>query len=159
MPEHPYHIDVTAELPEAKRALAALTRAAAVGDAGGIDEQLAELIKVRASAANRCEYCLALHREAAAQAGASAEQIHGAERNDLRSFDDRTAAAMVLCNAFTDTAHMRHPRALGGVTPMAAAMRHFPAPELASLVMCIIAINAWNRAMIAAARGADDATA
>jgi len=157
VPEHPYHTDVTAQLPDAKRALAALTRAADVGGEGGIDEVLAELVKIRASASNRCAYCLHLHSAAARAAGASAEQIDGAARNDLRHFDDRTAAAIVLCNTFTDTGHLRHPRALGGITPMAAAMKYFSASELASLVMCIIAINAWNRAMIAAAREAPDA--
>lgn len=145
-----FHVDVTDHLPEARRALAALTRSAQADAPGMISHALAELIKVRASAENRCDYCLQQHADLARAAGIDDAQIQAAERYDLRPFDEATQAALVLATVITNTQALRHPPTRNGRTPMADALRCFTRDEAASIIMTTIAINAWNRAMILA---------
>lgn len=131
--------DVTHHLPEANRALAALTRAA------GLDHGLAELVKVRASQINGCAYCVDLHTRAALKAGEDARRLTlVCVWRESPVFDDRERAALAVTEALTLVAE-------GGVREaLEAAAPHFPGDGLSRLVAVVTAINAWNRVMIAA---------
>jgi AhpD family alkylhydroperoxidase len=128
------------EVPEAYRALAALTRAGALADG------VAELVKVRASLLNGCGYCVHQHRAVALRGGETEERLAGLRRwEESPAFDERERAALALTDAITlvaDGPAVDDALLEGG--------RHFPPRELAALVVAIVAINAWNRMSLAA---------
>ena len=62
--------DIAAHAPEARRALAALTRAAAA-----LDSRTAELVKTRVSQINGCAYCVDLHASALREDGEDPRRI------------------------------------------------------------------------------------
>lgn len=131
--------DVKRDLPEANRALAALTRAA------GLDHGLAELVKVRASQINGCAYCVDLHTRAALRAGEDPRRLSLlCVWRDSPVFDDRERAALAVTEALTLMSR-------GGVDEtLEAAAAQFPGDGLSRLVTVVTAINAWNRVMVAA---------
>ncbi|MDA2954012.1 MAG: carboxymuconolactone decarboxylase family protein, partial [Actinomycetota bacterium] len=87
-----------ADAPDGYRALAGLTRA------GHPDHVLSEMIKVRASLVNGCEYCVALHSDAARAAGVSEDQLIAlADWRESTLFEDRVRAAMGLTDLLTRT--------------------------------------------------------
>ena len=126
--------------PEARRALAALSRAAT------LDHRLAELVKVRVSQMNGCAYCVDLHARLAREAGEDERRLHLlALWREAPFFDDRERAALALAEALTDL----------GPRPLPAevwddAARGLGDEDLTALVVTVTAINAWNRVMIAA---------
>jgi AhpD family alkylhydroperoxidase len=134
-------VDLRRDAPEAWRALAALTRA------GTIESRLEALVKVRVSQLNGCARCRDRHTDHALDAGEDEARLIDLSRwRRSPVFDERERAALALAEALTLIADGPLP---GQVRREAA--RHFDGPELAALVVAITAINAWNRATIAAA--------
>jgi AhpD family alkylhydroperoxidase len=127
------------DAPEARRALAALSRA------GTLDHPLAELVKVRVSQMNGCAYCVDLHARLAREAGEDERRLQLlALWRDAPFFDERERAALAVAEALTDLGGGRQPeRALDEA---AGALTH---EDLAAVVVAVTAINAWNRVMIA----------
>jgi AhpD family alkylhydroperoxidase len=140
-------LNLRRDVPEAYRALAALTRA------GPIEGGLAELLKVRASLLNGCGYCVHQHSAIARRGGETEERLAGLRRwREAGAFDERERAALALTDAITLVADgLRLDDALR------EAERHFLPAELAALVVAIVAINAWNRMSLAAGLRAPDA--
>jgi len=137
-------VNVKADAPDGYRALAGLTRA------GHPDHVLSELIKVRASLVNGCEYCVALHSDAARAAGVSEDQLIAlADWRGSALFDDRETAALGLTDLLTRTESLAGCRDAAAEPIWNAAQAAFPDAELAQVVVTITAINAWNRVMIA----------
>ncbi|MBJ7365442.1 MAG: carboxymuconolactone decarboxylase family protein [Thermoleophilia bacterium] len=137
-------MNVKADAPDGYRALAGLTRA------GHPDHVLSELIKVRASLVNGCEYCVVLHSDAARAAGVSEDQLIAlADWRESTLFDDRVRAAMGLTDLLTRTESLAGCRDAAAEPIWNAAQAAFPDAELAQVVVTITAINAWNRVMIA----------
>lgn len=137
-------VNVKADAPDGYRALAGLTRA------GHPDHVLSELIKVRASLVNGCEYCVVLHSDAARAAGVSEDQLIAlADWRESTLFDDRVRAAMSLTDLLTRTEALAGCRDAAAEPIWNAAQAAFPDAELAQVVVTITAINAWNRVMIA----------
>ncbi|MGI9540133.1 MAG: carboxymuconolactone decarboxylase family protein [Miltoncostaeaceae bacterium] len=134
------HVDVKRELPEAYRALAALTRSA-----GSLGDGLDELVKLRASQLNGCSYCIATHTDRALVDGQDSLRLSELERwRDSDVFSARERAALTLTEALTRTDGLR-----GGVEPeLAGAAEELDQDTLARLVVHVIAINAWNRSAI-----------
>jgi AhpD family alkylhydroperoxidase len=132
-------VDIRGAVPEARRALAALSRAAE------LDHGLAELVKVRASQLNGCAYCVDLHVRLAIEAGEDARRLHAlALWRDVPFFDARERAALALAEALTDL-----PRGPVAEEVWDEAARCLGDEDLAALVVVIAGINAWNRVMIA----------
>lgn len=133
-------INLKRQLPEAYRALAALTRSAG-RFGGGLDE----LIKVRASIVNRCSYCIDTHTTRAVAEGEDPRRLHAlAAWADSAFFTPRERAALAVTDAITiisDGPDL--------TDALAEAAAEFPEDELNRLVAAIVAINAWNRAAIA----------
>lgn len=134
------HPDIAGHVPEARRAMAALTRAAAP-----LDHVTAELVKTRVSQINGCAYCVDLHASALRSAGENARRVDAlAVWHDSTLFTEAERAALALAEALT---------LLPGGTPdpelYAEAARHWSAEDVALIVMTTVGINAWNRYMIA----------
>jgi len=137
-------IDMRRENPDAYRALAALSRA------GALETITLELVKVRASRLNGCGHCDGEHSELALAAGEDPARLAALDRwADAGCFTARERAALALTDAMTLLPLNGNPPA--GVVAEAAV--HFPGPELATLIIAITGINAWNRIALTTAMG------
>lgn len=137
-------IDIKAALPDGYRSLAGITRA------GALPAPLNELVKVRASLLNGCDYCIALHRGIALKEGESVERLDALEAwRDSAQFTDRERAALALTDWLTTLPP-------GDDDPWPEVATHFPSPDSERLVLTIAAINTWNRVMIATGLTAAD---
>jgi AhpD family alkylhydroperoxidase len=132
-------IHLNRNVPEARRALAALSRAAT------LDHRLAELVKVRVSLMNGCAYCVDLHARLAREAGEDERRLHVlALWRETALFDERERAALALAEALTDLGRGPLPEQVWD-----DAARSMTDEDLTALVVTVTAINAWNRVMIA----------
>lgn len=124
--------------PDVYRGMSAFQTAASEG----LDPELAELVKIRASQINKCAFCLDMHNTAAREMGISQQRLDllpaWAELPYVYSARERAALALteaitVLTDGFVaDDVY-------------AAAAEHFEPAELSRLIAQIVAINAWNR--------------
>ncbi len=139
-------IDVKGLSPDGYRALAGLTRA------GHPDHVVAELVKIRASRINNCRYCIDNHTEAARNAGETDDRIAAtADWQASGLFDERERAALALTDLLTRSDLLADAEDTAAGPTWASAAEAYPGDELTHLVMTIVGINAWNRAMIAGA--------
>jgi AhpD family alkylhydroperoxidase len=131
-------------IPGAFDALQALAKAAGQG---GLPQAVPELVNLRASQINGCSVCVAMHASALKKAGESDERIWavGAWR-DAPYFTDAERAALALTEAVTRISDSADP-VPDEVYDEAA--KHFDEPALASLILIITMINAWNRLNVA----------
>jgi AhpD family alkylhydroperoxidase len=135
-----HRIDVKADVPDAYRALAALTRATP-----DIDHALAEIVKVRVSQLNGCAFCVDLHSTLARKAGVPERVLYGVDVwQEAPFFSEGERAALGLAEALTLLSSGPVPE-----EAYAQAAEHFPGPLVAELVVLITAIGAWNRVMLA----------
>ncbi|MGW0941984.1 carboxymuconolactone decarboxylase family protein [Streptomyces sp. NPDC002623] len=126
---------------------AAMSALSAAAKRGVGDPALAELVVIRASQLNHCAFCVDMHLTIAREHGVREKQL------DLLSaweeagddvYDERERAALALTEAVTVLTDRFVPDEV-----YAAAARHFPDARLAHLIALIIAINSWNRVMVA----------
>lgn len=128
--------------PGVRDALTALSKAVI---ASGLDRQLVELIKVRASQVNGCAYCLQFHLTYARKLGVPPAKLDlvGVWR-DARVFSEREMAALAWTEALTGVS----PKGVSDET-YAAVAKEFNESELVFLTSAIGTINAWNRIAMA----------
>ena len=132
--------NVAMSVPGAFDALQALAEAA---DQCGLSPTTAELVHLRASQINGCSVCVQLHARDLKKAGESDERIWAvAAWRDTPFFTDAERAALALTESVTRLSDSADP-VPDDVYDEAA--RHYDEPELASLVLHITMINAWNR--------------
>src|SRR3954471_22032058 len=81
------------------KALIALDAESAIG----LDERLAELVRIRASQLNGCAYCLDMHTLDAKHAGEQDQKLHliAAWREAPKFFSEQEKAAFALTEAIT----------------------------------------------------------
>jgi len=123
--------------PDAYDAVQALGKVAA---AAGIDKQLLELIKLRASQINGCAYCVQHHILLGERLGLSTDKLNlVVVWREAPQFSARERAALAWTEALTELT--------GGVSDevYAEASAEFSAQELAYLTSAIASINVWNR--------------
>ncbi|GAB2871124.1 carboxymuconolactone decarboxylase family protein [Lentzea nigeriaca] len=132
-------IDLAKNAPKVYRAMIALDAAASEG----IDPQLAELVKIRASQLNHCAYCLNMHTVDARKGGETEARIYllnaWQEAGDL--YTEKEQAALLLTEAITVLSS--HEYVSDEVYERVA--KHFDEKELAQLIALIFTINSWNR--------------
>jgi AhpD family alkylhydroperoxidase len=132
-------IDLAKKAPKVYRAMIALDAAAREG----LDETLAELVRIRASQLNHCAYCLNMHTVDARKAGETEARIYllnaWQEAGDL--YTEKEQAALLLTEAITVMSS--HDYVSDEVYERAA--KHFDEEELAQLIALIFTINSWNR--------------
>jgi AhpD family alkylhydroperoxidase len=127
--------------PEVNDMVLALSQAAA---RAGIDKQLLELIKLRASQINGCAFCVQFHILQGERLGIAADKLNlVVVWREVALFSARERAALAWTEALT--------RLTEGVSDevYAQARAAFSAKELAYLSSAIAAINVWNRLGVA----------
>jgi AhpD family alkylhydroperoxidase len=106
----------------------------------GLDRELIELIKIRASQINGCAFCLQYHILQAEAFGLSTDKINlVAVWREAPQFSARERAALAWTEALTVLANGV------GDEVYAQATAAFSENELLYLTSAISAINAWNR--------------
>jgi AhpD family alkylhydroperoxidase len=127
-------------VPGAFDAMQALATAARQG---GLPQTTAELVHLRASQINGCSVCVDMHARDLKKAGESDERIWAvAAWRDAPFFTDAERAALALTEAVTRLSDRADP------VPdeiFDEAATHFEESALASLILHITLINAWNR--------------
>jgi AhpD family alkylhydroperoxidase len=110
----------------------------------GLDKQLLELVKLRASQINGCAFCVQFHILAAETLGVSADKLNlVVVWREAPIFSSRERAALAWTEALTLLTQ--------GVNDevYAEASAEFSEKELAYLSSAIAAINVWNRLGVA----------
>ena len=110
----------------------------------GLDKQLLELVKLRASQINGCAFCVQFHILAAESLGISADKLNlVVVWREAPIFSSRERAALAWTEALTSLTQ--------GVNEevYAEASAEFSDKELAYLSSAIAAINVWNRLGVA----------
>jgi AhpD family alkylhydroperoxidase len=123
--------------PDAYAAVQALGKVAAKA---GIDKQLLELIKLRASQINGCAFCVHYHILQGESLGISTDKLNlVVVWREAPQFSPRERAALAWTEALTQLA--------GGVSDevYAQASAEFSQRELVYLTSAIASINVWNR--------------
>jgi len=134
-------IDVTKVSPDAFQAVAALQ---SYVDKSGLDPNLRELIKIRASQINGCAYCLAMHTRDARKHGETDERMHLLNAwREAPLYTARERAALEWVEAITLVTDGHVPDAA-----FEAVRKHFSEKEIVDLTAAAVAINTWNRLAI-----------
>ena len=123
--------------PDVYDAVAALGQLA--GKAG-LDKQLLELVKIRASQINGCAFCVQYHILAAEKLGVPTDKLNlVVVWREAPQFSRRERAALTWTEALTQLA--------GGVSDdvYAEASAEFSEKELTYLTSAVAVINVWNR--------------
>ena len=123
--------------PDLYQAVLALSQLA--GKAG-LDKQLLELVKIRASQINGCAFCVQYHILEAEKLGVSADKLNlVVVWREAPQFSKRERAALAWTEALTQLG--------GGVSDevYAEATAEFSEKELIYLTSAVSVINVWNR--------------
>ena len=110
----------------------------------GLEMVLMQLVRLRASLMNGCEYCIKLHSAELKKLNETAERIAGlTEWRDSSLYTQRERAALAWAEAVTNIQEGHAPDVVYD------AMRaHFSEVEAVNLTLVITTINAWNRIAI-----------
>jgi AhpD family alkylhydroperoxidase len=140
-PQIPARLDFDAQAPDAARALARLDQATTRElDQAGIDQQLRELVRIRASQLNGCAYCIDMHTKDARAAGETEQRLYALTAwRETPFFTDRERAALAFTETVTLMARDHVPAA-----DYDAAAAWFSPREMAALLSLVVTINAWN---------------
>ncbi len=124
-------------------ALDALLAFAAAAGASGLAQSTIDLVHLRASQINGCSVCVQMHAAEMRKSGQSDDRIFAvAAWRDAPYFTAEERAALALTEHATRLADRPDP-VPGEVFD--AAAKQFSEPQLASLVLHIALINAFNR--------------
>jgi AhpD family alkylhydroperoxidase len=127
-------------VPDAMKALLALSASAANG---GVPQRTIDLVHLRASQVNGCSVCVDMHSGFLKKAGETDKRLFAvAAWRDAPYFTDAERAALALTEAVTRLSDQVDP------VPDAVwneAAQYYDESALASLIIEISAINAWNR--------------
>ena len=133
--------DLKTLAPDVNDIVLALSHAAAKA---GIDKQLLELIKLRASQINGCAFCVQFHILQGERLGIAVDKLNlVVVWREVALFSARERAALAWTEALT--------RLTEGVSDevYAEASAEFSEKELAYLSSAIASINVWNRLGVA----------
>ena len=127
-------------IPGALQALVALSNAA---KQAGVPATTFDLVHLRASQINGCSVCVDMHARDLKRAGESDERLFAvAAWREAPYYTDAERAALALAEAMTRLSD-RGDAVPDDVWDVAAG--HYDDAALASLVLSIAAVNAWNR--------------
>lgn len=109
---------------------------------------LQELVRLRASQINGCNFCIDMHTKAAMKQGVATDQLAALEHwQDSGLFDKKEQAVLSVTEAVTLIAEQGLPDSC-----YQAISQFLNGEEIAQLIMLIATINIWNRIGIATAR-------
>jgi AhpD family alkylhydroperoxidase len=110
-----------------------------------LEPSLLELVKMRASQINGCAYCIDMHSKDARAEGETEQRLYALSAwRETPFFTDREQAALAWTEALTLVHEGHVPDAV-----YEEARRRFSEEELVNLAMAVVAINGWNRLMVA----------
>jgi AhpD family alkylhydroperoxidase len=131
-------IDYRKVLPVAVQAMAGLEH---VVSSSGLEPDLVELVKMRASQLNGCAYCLDMHSKDALSRGETQQRLLVLSAwRETALYTERERAALGWCETLTLLAQNGVPDAA-----FEAVARSFDDEEIVALTLAIVAINGWNR--------------
>jgi AhpD family alkylhydroperoxidase len=110
----------------------------------GLEHDLYELVKLRASYLNGCAYCVDMHTKDARAAGETEQRLYAIPVwHETPFYTPRERAALAWTDAVTRLKE-------GGVPDdvYEEVREHFTEAETVNLTMAVIAINAWNRVAV-----------
>ncbi len=110
----------------------------------GLEPDLLELVKLRASQINGCAFCIDMHTKDARSHGESEQRLYALSAwRETSFYSERERAALAWTEAVTGISKDRVPDEVYG-----QARKHFSEKELVDLTWAVIAINGWNRLAI-----------
>jgi AhpD family alkylhydroperoxidase len=128
--------------PEAIKAMRGLEQRIAKS---GLENSLAELVRLRASQINGCAFCVDMHTSDARKAGENERRLATVcVWRETPFFTDRERAALAWTESLTLIAADHVPDSV-----WEAVRPHFSPEELTDLTLLVSAINSWNRFAIA----------
>jgi len=134
--------------PKANQAMLSLEKYIA---SSGLDKNLYELIKTRASQINGCAYCINMHTRDAMKMGETAQRLFLLDAwRETNLYSEKERAVLALTEAMTLIADAAVPDEVYD-----AAKAQFTNKEFAAVMMAIVTINAWNRIAITSQKALD----
>jgi AhpD family alkylhydroperoxidase len=110
----------------------------------GLDHNLLELVKIRASQINGCAFCLDMHTKDALAMGETTQRLFLLNAwREAPFYTEAERAALALTEAVTKISDAGVPQEL-----YEQVRRHFDEGQYVNLIMAINAINSWNRIAI-----------
>lgn len=136
-------IDIHRIDPKAHQAVFAMERYVRDSD---LEDNLGQLIRIRASQLNGCAYCLDMHLTDARKAGEVQRRLDvlSAWREAPELFTDRERAALAFTEVVTRIGEAGVPDAV-----WADVTAQFDEAGIVHLLMAVSAINVWNRLAVA----------
>jgi len=131
-------VNIQEAQPEAYNAMFGLEKYIATST---INSALQEIVRIRASLINGCQFCIGMHSDAAKKLGVSDQQI--AALSDWRKselFSEQEKAVLAVTDALTHISVSGIPENV-----YQSAAQYLSNEEMAQLIMLIAVINAWNR--------------
>ncbi len=111
----------------------------------GLEPNLLDLVRVRASQLNGCAYCLDMHSKDLRARGESEQRIYLLDAwEEAPFYTERERAAFAWTEAVTLLTEGHVPDEV-----YEQARLHFSEKELADLTLAVVAINGWNRLNVA----------
>jgi AhpD family alkylhydroperoxidase len=142
-------IDLARTTPSVYRAMMSLAQeVGAQAESVGLEPELMELIKLRASQLNGCAFCLDMHSTDARKLGMTDQRLDllaAWRETDLYSARERAALALTEAITFVSEGHVPD-------QAWQEAGEVFTEHELATAVWAAATINTWNRLAISARR-------
>jgi AhpD family alkylhydroperoxidase len=121
----------------------------------GLEHTLLELVRLRASLMNGCEYCIDLHTEQLKKLNETADRIAGVTNwRGSNAYTKRERAALAWAEAVTNIQDGHAPDVVYD-----EVRAHFSDMETVNLTLAITTINAWNRIAIALGAHSEHAVA
>ena len=110
----------------------------------GLEHQLLELVKMRASQINGCAYCIDMHSKDARAGGETEQRLYALNAwRETPFFTDRERAALEWTEALTLVSETHVPDDVYEIVK-----KQFSDVEIVNLTMAVVTINAWNRISI-----------
>jgi AhpD family alkylhydroperoxidase len=110
----------------------------------GLEENLMELVKIRASQINGCAFCLHMHTAAARKNGETEERLYLLNAwRESPLYSERERAALAWTEALTLVPESHAPDEV-----YHALQEQFTEKEQVNLTLLIVAINGWNRIQV-----------
>ena len=110
----------------------------------GLEPELVELVKLRASQINGCAYCIDMHTKDARSHGESEQRLYGVTAwRETPFYSERERAALAWTESVTRISADQVPEEI-----YQQVKQHFTEEELVDLTLAVIAINSWNRLAI-----------
>lgn len=110
-------------------------------NASGLEKSLVNLVSIRVSQVNGCDFCITYHKQDARACGETAERLQALDYwQDSVHFSAREQAALAWAESLTLVAETCAPDMV-----YERVVTHFSDKELADLTLAIAMVNAWNR--------------